>query len=1855
MFRMHRTLMTTAALVGAVLGARSTFAQIESGYIVAWGDNASGQTNVPAPNSDFIAIAGGGYHSLGLKADGSIVAWGLNDIGQADVPPPNAGFIAVAAGLSHSLGLKADGSIVGWGYNFFGQANVPLPNSDFIAVAGGGYHSLGLKADESIVAWGSNDDGQTSVSAPNANFIAVAAGYVHSLGLKADGSIVAWGNNGFGQTDVPEPNTGFIAVAAGHYHSLGLKPDGSIVVWGNNSDGQTNVPAPNANFIAITAGYAHSLGLKSDGSIVAWGRNLEDQINVPAPNTGFIAVAGGGFHSLAIRGTGSCSIGSPSVCQEDAGAWTGFLWASDATLPTGEVAAADDFVAQGSGLLSKVCVIGTYLDPSPGPVDCTGSGYIEGFTVSIYANGGDGPGVLIESSATTVDDSAIEFTTPGSNIPFTRHQLSLTTPIGILQTGTTYWIEVQNNTVGGPPGCNWYWLHADSTLGGNGVFYLDGDGNGYDVPAEAESGDFAFCLNLEMGTPLCPLGVPPNDTCPPIVSLEAGITAYDTFCSSDSLPPFFSPTDDVWYSFIAPCTATASVTVTNNSFESHCFKVYPTGTSTCSCPGAEVPQSCSTSRTFPITDGQCYLLRVGTGPVNSRPGFGTLDVSFACPAATTFYVNYAATGLNNGTRWVNAFTSLQTALTAANPGDQIWAAKGTYKPAGPGGSRSATFQLESGAALYGGFTGGESDRDLRDPVNNVTILSGDLNGNDAPVACTQNSPDCDSFGRLCIGGFCIISNNNAENSYHVVTGSGADVTAVLDGFIITAGNADGTFPDYNGGGMYNNSGSPTVTNCTFRGNRAASFAGAMLNNINSSPTLTNCSFRGNSAFVGGAMVNNVNCNPTVTNCTFAANSAVDDGGGMLNAESSPTVTNCAFSGNLVIVDGGGMYNYNSSPSVTNCTFDGNSAGIGGGMYNVTSSAPPVTNCTFSRNSANGNGGGMYNDASSPTATNCIFWKNVDDADASSGGPFMDESAQIHTVSATPAVNYSIVQGGWTGAGNIGNSASDPLFVDADGADNIPGNGDDDLRLGSGSPAIDSGNTPALPSDPFDLDQDGITSERSSLDLGGNPRILDDANTPGTSVDMGALEHSSDCNNNGRPDPCEVSCGLPDGPCDIPACGGGADCNTNNVLDACDIENCAGSAACDDCNLNGKPDGCDIASGFSLDNNVPLGVPDECTAPNATANWTDNVWNLVAPDPYPDNLNPNAVPDLHVSIGSGITLQLDTTVAVNSVRVLEGAALSVTDPTNGDLIIDDPGAQTAGVAVPPKIRLRIGGTMDVAFDNSITVVGASVTVEPGGVYEKEVGAAATSASLTAEGVTLVGATCDFTRNGALLDLVDTMTLNCSGDLTLDGTKAAECICGGGARRGVVVPPRIRIRDGVFSNLTGALNLVGATDVIVDSTQPVMLAGAFDNRSLNPSDFDWTAGKLQLTGTSARTFEVAGLALGQTPQGFSTDIDTLFDSCLHTNFSMGTVEVLTGANVRFVNAFANSAGGGCAEALYVHNLILRAGSTVALENCKIYYGSLVDEGASLSMLGCGELLSVTPPQTAMADPSNITKNRAIALSIPPMTTSGPGGMSALRVKLIDQHNPQPPNAPCCPSPDFSLYEFASTCIDPLGCVRWVGQPALFRESQDSPGAGSFKAARLQCTPYYRNWSAEGLFYVVGGEVNPSSAFDVQQVAATCMGGEESCTAVSAALRIDTARFGDVVAPFNPPTPSTQPDGLDVSALVSKFKNLPGSSSKALMQVQPNVPELNGDVSALDIVACVDAFKGFAYPFSGPCPCPSDVTCNMTACSTAAQCSGGTCVKTCATGDYDGLPCINNTHCPGGTCGAGFCRDRCGRCTP
>ena len=344
-----------------------------------------------------------------------------------------------------------------------------------------------------------------------------------------------------------------------------------------------------------------------------------------------------------------------------------------------------------------------------------------------------------------------------------------------------------------------------------------------------------------------------------------------------------------------------------------------------------------------------------------------------CTAAAdeVIYVDDDADGFNIGISWEHAINSLQDALLLAYFSEkpvEIHVAQGIYTPdRGIGimpGDREASFQLMNGVTIKGGYAanlrGRREEPDVRDINQYKSILSGDLNADDGPELT-----------------------NVKENSYHVVTGSGKDVTSMLDGFTITGGNADGLLPYDHGGGMYNYKSSPTLTNCTFSGNSAGAGGGGMYN-VDSSPMLADCAFSGNSGGAGGGGMYNVDSSPMLADCAFSGNSTTGSGGGMYNDSSSPALLNCVLSGNSALRRGGGMYNDKSSPTLTNCTFTENSGegDGGGGMYNEESS-PMLADCAFSGNSATGSGGGMYNDSSSPALLNCMFTGNS--AEVSGGG------------------------------------------------------------------------------------------------------------------------------------------------------------------------------------------------------------------------------------------------------------------------------------------------------------------------------------------------------------------------------------------------------------------------------------------------------------------------------------------------------------------------------------------------------------------------------------------------------------------------------------------------------------------------------------------------------------------------------------------------------------------------------------------------------------------------------------------------------------------------------------------------------
>ena len=224
-------------------------------------------------------------------------------------------------------------------------------------------------------------------------------------------------------------------------------------------------------------------------------------------------------------------------------------------------------------------------------------------------------------------------------------------------------------------------------------------------------------------------------------------------------------------------------------------------------------------------------------------------VGTAQSAERVIYVDAAATGAGDGSSWADACRDLQDALADANeaPPAVIRVAQGVYRPTPPMGlallSCMATFQLHNQVALEGGYAGVAGlDPNARDVERYQTILSGDLAGDDTPGE--------DPF-----------SPTRMDNCQVVVTGSGTDDTAVIDGFTITGAN---------GWGMEIWPGSPDITGCRFIANRRLGIYARDCNSV-----LTECLFMGNGYDeVGATGVSGTRSDLTMIDCTFVGNRGV---------------------------------------------------------------------------------------------------------------------------------------------------------------------------------------------------------------------------------------------------------------------------------------------------------------------------------------------------------------------------------------------------------------------------------------------------------------------------------------------------------------------------------------------------------------------------------------------------------------------------------------------------------------------------------------------------------------------------------------------------------------------------------------------------------------------------------------------------------------------------------------------------------------------------------------------------------------------------------------------------------------------
>ena len=481
--------------------------------------------------------------------------------------------------------------------------------------------------------------------------------------------------------------------------------------------------------------------------------------------------------------------------------------------------------------------------------------------------------------------------------------------------------------------------------------------------------------------------------------------------------------------------------------------------------------------------------------------------------AATIFVNSDATGNNTGLTWTNAYSDLQLAINNATIGDQIFVKSGTYYPSQlmiSGNNRSKAFVLTKNIKIYGGFSGTESTVSERNIVANPTILSGDFNGNDTDT----NGNGINDFGQT-------------ENAYTVIIAYGLSNAALIDGFRIFGGCADGTatytYNTYslntaNAGGIYNIASNLVVKNTRFI-NNSGDFGGGICNKGACFPKIESCEFSYNYASYGGAIHANDASLITILNSTFSSNR----GSGALSSLNNSVMkaTGCTFNNNQG-TSGGVIYNNNYCSAVfLNCIMRNNTASssggafynttystctlyntlvyknyaiYGGAVYNVSNSYINCINSTFYGNNASTKGGAFYCSVSPDNMYmklyNTIIYGNTSPSNANIFWEYYTLS-NIH-------VRNSIIQGcGGSSNWGVNYGTNDGFNLDANPLFTNTTQDTENFTLQTGSPGIDASYNLLL-----NLPNTNNSWTPSDTDVYGNSRLI------GNGVDIGAAENGT---------------------------------------------------------------------------------------------------------------------------------------------------------------------------------------------------------------------------------------------------------------------------------------------------------------------------------------------------------------------------------------------------------------------------------------------------------------------------------------------------------------------------------------------------------------------------------------------------------------------------------------------------------------------------------------------------------------------------------------------------------------------------
>ena len=459
---------------------------------------------------------------------------------------------------------------------------------------------------------------------------------------------------------------------------------------------------------------------------------------------------------------------------------------------------------------------------------------------------------------------------------------------------------------------------------------------------------------------------------------------------------------------------------------------------------------------------------------------------------------------HDGQTWESAFLTVQAALNASGPGEEVWVASGTY---------SERITVAKTLGLYGGFAGTEAAGQERDPAQYITVLDGSAEGTVVAITSTATGAILDGFtirngmsegagGIDCTAPKAVLSNNTVtgNRSIHEEGAGGirvaADGVKILDNIIADNVLEKRTLQPVYGGGIRYTGTNGEIARNKIIGNRCIGWAasGGGLYYSGARVSIHHNVISGNRA-EGDASQDPVNLMSEVRGGGMDVRS--DLVGIQYNVIADNTAyarsgfcqQDCSPAG---LAWGGGVYvgRYGSRGTwlgVKSNLFvgnraDGNSESLGGGLY-VFGIPTTIGNNTFSGNSLGAAkertlGAALY--GASDTDRDYIELSNsiVAFNDGATGPAITIDAYPVSPVSnnvfGNTPVNFRDKPGDPTG--HSGNISVDPLFVDR-----ASGN----FRLQPGSPAINAGESAFISPDETDLD--------------GGKRIIS------TAVDMGAYE------------------------------------------------------------------------------------------------------------------------------------------------------------------------------------------------------------------------------------------------------------------------------------------------------------------------------------------------------------------------------------------------------------------------------------------------------------------------------------------------------------------------------------------------------------------------------------------------------------------------------------------------------------------------------------------------------------------------------------------------------------------------------